>query len=168
MSGAAYVWGLPLGAVAGLRAFSAPALAVWAVRLGRLDLAGGFGSLFGNAAVRWGVTALAFAELVVDQLPSTPSRTVPVQFAGRVIMGTLSGAAIGASGASAGRGIREHRYLRKATLGAWAGFAGAILGTLAGSRVRAHLARVLHSDHRAALIEDAVAISSAVLVGIAL
>ena len=33
---------------------------------------------------------LALGELVTDQLPTTPSRTVPVQFGTRIVMGALS------------------------------------------------------------------------------
>jgi uncharacterized membrane protein len=50
--------------------------------------------------VRWILTVLALGELVTDQLPSTPSRTVPVQFAGRIVTGALSGAKIGVSSGS--------------------------------------------------------------------
>ena len=37
-------------------------------------------AFLGNVWVRWILTALALVELVIDQLPSTPGRTVPVQF----------------------------------------------------------------------------------------
>jgi uncharacterized membrane protein len=42
-------------------------------------------AFMGYAWTPWIITVLAVAELVTDQLPSTPSRTVPVQF------GTLGG-----------------------------------------------------------------------------
>lgn len=48
---------------------------------------------------------LALGELVTDQLPTTPSRTVPLQFGTRVITGGLSGAAIGASGGAVATGL---------------------------------------------------------------
>jgi uncharacterized membrane protein len=104
--------------------------------------------------VRWILTALALGELVTDQLPGTPSRRVPMQFGARVVTGAFSGAAVGAAaGLTLG--------------GAVAGAVGAVIGTLAGSRFRARLARAFHNDHPAALVEDAVAIGGAVLVGMA-
>ena len=66
----------------------------------------------------------------------------------------LSGAAIGAAA--------DH-----ALAGALAGLVGAVVGTLGGSRARARLAGAFHNDHPAALIEDAVAIGGALLIGIA-
>jgi len=153
MNGSTYVVALLFGVIAGLRTFTAPAVVAWATHLGRLDLAGGWLSFFGNVWVRLILTVLACTELVVDQLPTTPSRTVPVQFAGRLIMGALSGAAVGASA--------DHTLE-----GAVAGLAGAVIGTLGGSRARARLASAFRNDHPAALIEDAVAIGGALLVGI--
>ena len=154
MSAPAFLVAFLFGVIAGLRTFTAPAVVVWAVHLGRLDVTGSWLQFLGNVWVRWVSTALALVELIVDQLPTTPSRTVPMQFAGRLIMGTISGAAIGAS---AGQALE----------GGIAGFVGATIGTLGGSRARAWLANALHNDHPAALIEDAVAVGGALLIGIA-
>jgi uncharacterized membrane protein len=126
----------------------------WAVHFGRLDLTGSWIAFLGNAWVRWLLTALALGELITDQLPTTPNRTAPVQFAGRLITGTLSGYAIGASA--------DHPFE-----GALGGLLGAAIGTLGGSRARARLAGAFHNDHPAALIEDVVAIGGALLIGIA-
>ena len=94
---------------------------------------------------------LAIVELITDQLPKTPSRTVPMQFGTRIVLGALSGAAIGASqGALTG--------------GLIAGGIGAVIGTLGGAKVRAALARSFGRDLPAALIEDVVAIGGAVLI----
>jgi uncharacterized membrane protein len=124
----------------------------WAVHLGHLDLTASWPAFLGDTRVRWVLTAFALFELVVDQLPGTASRTVPWQFAGRLITGTLSGAAIGTS---AGHAL----------WGALAGLVGAVVGTLGGVRVRTWIARALHNDHAAAVIENAVAIGGAVLLG---
>ena len=61
---------------------------------------------------------------MTDQLPTTPSRTVPVQFGTRLVSGALSGGAIGLSGGGLAGG-------------AIAGVLGAVLGTsvAAGSAV---------------------------------
>ncbi len=150
-----YLLALLLGIVAGLRAMTAPAMVSWVAHLGWLDLSGTWLAFLGNAWARWLLTLLALGELVTDQLPSTPSRTVPVQFGARIATGALSGAAIGAgSGALIG--------------GLLAGIAGAVIGTLGGSVFRARLAATFGSDRPAALIEDAVAIGGALLIGVAL
>ncbi len=150
-----YLLALLIGIVAGLRAMTAPALVSWAAHLGWLDLSGTWLSFFGNFWVRCILTLFALVELVTDQLPSTPSRTVPVQFGARIATGALSGAAIGAgNGAMIG--------------GLLAGIVGAIIGTLGGREFRARLAKAFGSDRPAALIEDVVAIGGALLIGVAL
>jgi uncharacterized membrane protein len=150
-----YLLALLIGIIAGLRTFTAPAAVAWATHFGRLDLGGTWLAFFGNVWVRWILTALALVELVVDQLPSTPSRTVPVQFGGRILTGALSGAAVGAAGGSWVGGLL-------------AGVVGAVVGTLGGRAVRARLAAAFGSDRPAAFIEDAVAIGGALLIGVAL
>src|SRR6185503_19058588 len=89
-----YLLALLIGVVAGLRAMTAPALVAWAAHLGWLDLSGTWLAFLGNVWARWILTLAALGELVTDQLPSTPSRTVPVQFGARIVMGAFSGAAI--------------------------------------------------------------------------
>jgi uncharacterized membrane protein len=150
-----YLLALLIGIIAGLRAMTAPAAVAWATYLGRLDLGGTWLALLGNVWVRWILTALALVELVTDQLPSTPSRTVPVQFGARILTGTLSGAAVGAVGGSWVGGLL-------------AGAVGAVVGTLGGRAFRSRLAAAFGSDRPAAFIEDAVAIGGALLIGVAL
>jgi uncharacterized membrane protein len=150
-----YLLALLIGIVAGLRAMTAPALVSWAAYLGWLNLNGTWLAFLGNAWTHWILTLFALGELVTDQLPSTPSRKVPVQFATRIVTGGLSGAAIGAgSGALVG--------------GLLAGIAGAVIGTLGGSAFRGRLAAAFGSDRPAAIIEDVVAIGGALLIGVAL
>lgn len=140
-----------IGIIAGLRAMTAPAAVSWAARMGWLNLAPTPLAFLGYAFTPWIFTVLALVELVTDQLPSTPSRTVPPQFGGRIISGGLSGAAIGAAfGALA--------------VGLIAGVLGAIAGTLGGRVFRAKLASTFGSDPPAAFIEDAVAIGGAILI----
>src|SRR5438132_10608369 len=98
-----YLLALLIGIVAGLRAMTAPAMVCWAAHLGWLDLSGTWLAMLGYVWERWMLTLFALGELVTDQLPSTPSRTVPVQFGTRIVTGAISGAAIGAgSGAMIG------------------------------------------------------------------
>jgi uncharacterized membrane protein len=150
-----YLLALLLGLIAGLRAMTAPAMVSWAVHLGWLDLGGTWLAFLGNAWVRWVLTILALGELVTDQLPSTPSRTVPVQFGTRIVMGALSGAALGAADGVIFGGLL-------------AGIVGAVIGTIGGRAFRARLATAFGSDRPAAIIEDAIAIGGALLIGVAL
>ena len=150
-----YLLALLIGVVAGLRAMTAPAVVSWAAHLGWLDLSGSWLAFLGNVWFRWILTLFALVELITDQLPTTPSRTVPVQFGARIVTGALSGAAICAS--------------RGAPLGGLcAGILGAVLGTLGGRAARARLAKVFGSDRPAAFLEDAVAIGGALLIGVTL
>lgn len=150
-----YLLALLIGIIAGLRAMTAPAAVTWAVYLGRLDLSGTWLAFLDNVWARWILTALALVELVADQLPSTPSRTVPVQFGARLATGTVSGAAVGAAGGSWVSGLV-------------AGMVGSVVGTLGGRAFRARLAAAFGSDRPAAFIEDAVAVGGALLIGMAL
>jgi uncharacterized membrane protein len=147
----AFLLVLLIGAVAGLRALTAPAAVSWAAHIGWLSLGDTPLAFLGYRWTPWVLTALALAELVTDQLPSTPSRTVPMQFGARILTGALSGAAIGAPfGSPIVVGI--------------AGIAGAVTGTFVGRAVRAKLADAFRKDMPAAFIEDAVAILAAVAV----
>lgn len=143
-----------IGIVAGMRAMTAPAAIAWAARLGKLGLSGTWLAFIGYAWTPWILTLLAAGELVTDQLPSTPSRTVPVQFATRILMGAVCGAAL-----TAGAGSM--------LLGAIVGIAGAVAGTLGGHAVRARLAASFGRDLPAALLEDAIAIGAALAVVLA-
>jgi uncharacterized membrane protein len=144
----AFVLPVLIGVVAGLRAMTAPAAVSWAAWAGWLDLAATKLAFFGYAFTPWIFTALALAELITDQLPTTPSRTVPIQFGTRIIIGALCGGAIGASGGALVPGVV-------------AGVAGAVVGTLGGRAFRAWLAGALGNDRPAALIEDLVAVGGA-------
>jgi uncharacterized membrane protein len=151
----AFVLPVLIGVIAGLRTMTAPAAVSWAARIGRLNVGPTGFAFLGYAVTPWIFTVLALGELVTDQLPTTPSRTVPIQFGTRLVTGGLSGAVIGASGGAL-------------IMGLVAGIVGAIIGTLGGRRFRAGLAAALGSDRPAALIEDAVAIGGAFLIMAAL
>lgn len=150
-----FVLPLLIGIVAGLRTMTAPAAVSWASRVGWLNVEATPLAFFGYTFTPWVFTALALGELVIDQLPTTPSRTVPIGFGARIIAGALCGGAIGASGGALVTGLI-------------AGIAGSFIGTLGGRAFRAWLAAVLGSDRPAAFIEDAVAIGGAFLIMVAL
>jgi uncharacterized membrane protein len=97
---------------------TAPALVSWTAYLGRMHLESTWLAFLGYAWTPYILSALALAELVVDQLPKTPSRKVPMQFGGG-----LCGTALRASGGTwIGRLV--------------AGAIGAIAGTLGGYEFR--------------------------------
>jgi uncharacterized membrane protein len=150
-----YVLALLIGVVAGLRAMTAPAAVSWAAHLGWLPLQDTPLAFLGFTATPYIFTVLAIVELITDQLPKTPSRTVPMQFGVRIVLGGLCGAAIGAAHGGLPGGLI-------------AGVVGAVIGTLGGARARGALARAFGRDLPAALIEDAVAIVGAVLIVMAL
>src|SRR4051812_43245027 len=107
---------LLIGVIAGLRALTAPAAVSFAARFCHLGLAGTPLAFMGYKWTPWIFGALALAELVTDQLPTTPSRKIPMQFGARIVMGGLAGGAIGASKEMMVAGIM-------------AGIVGAVIGT---------------------------------------
>jgi uncharacterized membrane protein len=146
---------LAMGIVAGLRAMMPLAAVSWGARLGYLDLSTTGLAFLGSAWLPWVFTVLALGELVTDQLPSTPSRTVPMQFGARLVTGGFAGAAIGLAHGSMLTGLL-------------AGVIGAVIGTLGGRAFRGRLAAAFGQDPPAAFIEDAIAIVSAVILIIGL
>lgn len=140
-----------LGGVAGLRTMTAPAAVACAANLGWLNLSGTWLSFFGSPWAVLILVILAIAELVTDQLPSTPSRKVPQQFAARIVSGAVTGAALG---------MPYGTWLA----GLVSGLIGAVIGTLGGAKARARLAAMFGKDAPAAFIEDAVAILAALII----
>jgi len=150
-----YLLALLIGIIAGLRAMTAPAAISLAAHFGLLGLGGTWLAFLGNPFTPWIFLILAIGELITDQLPSTPSRTVPVQFITRVLSGALTGGAVGV-------------VTGPLWIGAIIGAVGAVIGTLGGRAARAKIATAFGKDRPAALIEDAVAIGGAVLIVLAL
>lgn len=147
----ALLFALIIGVVAGLRAVTAPAAVAFAARFGGLNLAGTPLAFLGYAWTPWIFALFAIGELITDQLPTTPSRKVPVQFGARVVMGGLAGGAIGAASGMLAAGVAL-------------GVVGAVVGTLGGAALRARLAAAFGQDRPAALVEDLVAIGLAVMI----
>jgi uncharacterized membrane protein len=143
-----YALALLIGIIAGLRTLTAPAAISWAAWSGRLALEGSWLAFLGYSWTPWILTLLALGEFVGDQLPSAPSRTVPMQFGARLLSGAICGAAIGS----------PHDAMLGGLL---AGVVGAIIGTLGGHALRLRLAAAFKKDMPAAFIEDAIAIAGA-------
>ncbi|MBP2489620.1 DUF4126 family protein (plasmid) [Rhizobium leguminosarum] len=142
---------LLIGVISGLRAMTAPAAVAWGAALGWFDVSQTPLAFMGYKWTPWIFTLLAIVELITDQLPSTPSRKVPVQFGARIVMGALAGATIGAASGLLFGGLI-------------AGVIGAVIGTYGGAAVRGRLAASFGKDLPAALIEDAVAVIGALLI----
>jgi uncharacterized membrane protein len=146
---------LVLGVLTGLRTLAAPTAASIAARSGRLDPGSGWLSFLRLTWTPWILVVFAIAELIGDQLPSTPSRTVPLQFGARIVASALAGAAVGQS-------------VSATIAGAGAGTLGAVIGTLGGRAFRGALANAFGRDRPAAFIEDAVAYGGVLLALVAL
>ncbi|MEO8757198.1 MAG: DUF4126 family protein [Devosia sp.] len=142
---------LVLGITAGLRSVMPLAALSIGAYLGWIDLNGTWAAFVGNIITMVILVALALAELVGDQLPTTPSRKVPPQFGARIVSGGLAGLVLG---------WPSGNWIAGLILGA----IGAALGTLGGASARAWLAKLLGRDLPAGLIEDVVAAAAAILV----
>ena len=139
------VFALLIGVVAGLRALTPPAVVAWGALFGWLPVEGTWAEWVGHPITVAVLTVLLVVELVTDQLPKTPSRTVPPQFIARLVTGAFAGAVIGAGS--------HHTFL-----GIGAGVLGAVLGTLAGYQARSRLVSRTGRDLPIALTEDAIAV----------
>ncbi len=137
-----------LGIACGLRAIVGLAAVSWAANSQELPLQETWLSFLGNRFTPYITSFLALGEIINDKLPKTPSRLVPPQFGARIVMGALTGTAIGLS--------RGHL-----AIGIVAGIIGSVVGTLAGSKARAFAAKLFGRDLPAALLEDVLAIALA-------
>lgn len=137
-----------LGIVCGLRVMVGFAAASWGAYSQQIPLEGTWLSFLGFRFTPYITSLLAVGEIINDKLPKTPSRLVPPQFGTRVVMGALTGTAIGLS----------HGHL---VMGLLAGLIGSVVGTLAGSKARAFAAKLFGRDLPAALLEDVLAIALA-------
>lgn len=142
-----------IGIIAGLRAFTAPAVVCWAAHFGWLNLHGSHLAFMGSMIAVVIFTIFALVELTSDKLPKTPSRTTPAPLTFRVVTGALSGAALGIAGAQS--------IAFCAVLGA----IGAIVGAFAGYQVRHKIVTGLHvRDYGVALLEDVIAVGGGLLI----
>jgi uncharacterized membrane protein len=126
------------------------AAASWAANRQQIPLEGTWLSFLGFRFTPYITSLLAIGEVINDKLPKTPSRLVPPQFGGRVAMGALTGSAIGLS--------QGHLII-----GALSGIIGSVVGTLAGAKARAFVAKLFGRDFPAALLEDILAVALAVV-----
>lgn len=141
-----YVTSFGLGLVAGMRNMTACAALAWAASEGRTR-----GNLIPvGPGARMLATGAAMAEMAGDKMPFAPDRRIPPSFALRLAVGAFGGWAL------AGRRSSPE-------IGAMAGVAGAVAGTLLGRAARGPDSRTAPGRANG-LAEDAVAVGLAVLV----
>jgi uncharacterized membrane protein len=135
-----------LGFIAGLRTTLGPTFVSWAAWLGILNVEHTPFAFMGNRYTHIIFTALAVGEVIVDKLPSTPSRKAPGPFITRTLSGVFTGATVGAA-------------FHSIPVFTFVGAIGSVAGTLGGAAGRAKLASLFHRDLPAAIVEDIVAIA---------
>ncbi len=142
-----------LGGLTGLRTFTPIAVLAWTLRFRYMHIPGSSLHFLHTWAAVIILTLLAFGEIVMDKLPSTPSRLKPPGIIGRVIFGFICGMV---SGQAWGANWETCAAV---------GVVGAILGALLGYEVRKGWVHTFHwHDLPVALIEDMVAVGGSILV----
>jgi uncharacterized membrane protein len=140
-----------LGVIAGLRSATPAAALAWGASFGWLPIAGTWAGLLAHPFARYLLGVAAAGEWIGDKLPTTPSRKAPGPFVGRVLSGALCGAVLATPGGMT-------------VVGAVAGAAGAVAGTLGGYEARTRLARTVGRDLPVALVEDVIAVAGALAI----
>src|SRR3984885_3515431 len=141
------------GVISGLRTFTGTATVAWGLHLGWCNVGSSRLAFVGSTAGAIIFSLLAFAELVVDKLPSTPSRTSARGLIGRFIFGGFAGAILATAGGES------------PMLGAVLGGGGGIAGAFGGHWVRTRTVKALKCpDFVIAILEDAVAIGGGLFI----
>jgi uncharacterized membrane protein len=131
---------LGLGAIAGLRSMSAPALLARSVRRGDLDAPNV--PVLGSPKISGLLALLAIGEMIADKTPFVPARTSAPALIGRLLSGALVGATLFASEG------------RRGNSGAVLGALSALAAAYAGERLRSAGARKGIPDPILATLED--------------
>ncbi len=148
-----YVGTAAIGAVAGMRAMSAPAMITHVAKAGLLSVGERQLELLSSPRAVYPTLVLAIGELIADKLPFMPKRTAVPSLIGRAITGGLSGAAL----ASAKR--------RSRLIGAVIGAAAAVGAAYGAYHLRRQTVRKLKiPDPVVAVIEDALVVGCGMLV----
>lgn len=131
---------LGLGAIAGLRSMSAPALLARSVRRGDLDAPNV--PVLGSPKISGLLALLAIGEMIADKTPFVPARTSAPALIGRLLSGALVGATLFASEG------------RRGNSGAVLGALSALAAAYAGEGLRSAGARKGIPDPILATLED--------------
>jgi len=150
----ASVLAIGIGAVAGLRPMTAPAVMACALKRRWMRPGDSPFSRIISASASKRIAKLAISELIADKLPFTPSRLNAAPLASRVMSGAICGASI------------HGTVKRPLAEGAVLGGLGALAGAVGGYHLRERLKRNM-PDFAGALLEDALALAgSAVIVAL--
>ncbi|WP_437580544.1 DUF4126 family protein [Sorangium sp. So ce887] len=138
-----------LGMVTGMRSMLGVRLLAASARRGAFDgQRGSFWRTLRSPGAQRALSVLAGGELLMDKLPSAPSRLARGPLGARLLIGALLGAAVGTQS--------PERNMRFA--GAVVGAAAAAIGALVGNRARVWLDRGTRIPAPvAAVVEDAIA-----------
>ena len=140
-----------IGAVAGLRALTAPAVLAWAAKRRWIRLRNSPFAAILSAKASKRITDLAISELITDKLPFTASRLKAGPLASRIVSGAVCGATI--------YGVAERPLAEGAVLGG----VGALAGAFAGYYTRKRLSGDM-PNLGIAVLEDALAIGGGVVI----
>src|ERR1700750_1700653 len=141
-----------IGLFAGLRSLTPPAAVAWAVHLGWIRLARPL-SLIGSLPAVIILSLLAVTEIIMDKLPSTPSRTAPPGLIARIVTGGLTGACVSVGGG------------KSAFVGAALGVIGVVVGCFGVYQARARLVKSLSMpDFYIAMLEDLIAFGGSFII----
>jgi uncharacterized membrane protein len=141
-----------IGALAGLRTFTPPAVVSHAARRSLVPLRRSRLRFLRSSGAANTIAALAIGELVADKLPSMPSRLEAGALTARAASGAVCGAAIASARRSSGKTIAA---------GAVLGGLAALAGACTGYHVRRQLSLKLNvPDPAVAVVEDILAIGA--------
>jgi uncharacterized membrane protein len=142
-----------MGAAAGIRTFTAPAVIAQLARRGELEISCDYLGALAKPIAAHALAVLAVSEIIADKLPMTPNRTDLGGLIPRIVSGALCGATLGCA--------QEQSF----GAGALAGALGAVSGTFASFYLRRLLTKSVGiPDLPVALIEDALAVGISVYV----
>jgi uncharacterized membrane protein len=148
-----------LGALAGLRAFTPPAILSQAAHRNLIPIRRSPMRLLRTSTAANLLALFAVGELVGDKLPFTPSRLELAPLAFRTASGAICGSVISWSGSRGRRGAKP------AALGALVGGLAALAGAFAGFHLRQATAqRFGVPDPAIAVVEDMVAIAGSIAI----
>ncbi len=140
-----------MGAVAGMRSMSAPAMLGQVAKAGLLPEHHSRFDFLSDPKVAYPVMALAIGEVVFDKLPFMPKRTKVPSLVGRAITGGLTGASISSS------------KKRSALIGAAIGAAVAVGASYAAYHLRRKASEKIPGTV-VGLLEDAIAAGTGMIV----
>jgi uncharacterized membrane protein len=145
-----------IGTASGLRSMTGPAMLANAAKPGDFHLPGGSWEFLESTTTARALAVCAAGELIADKLPFMPARIAPPALLARAALGAACGAALYS---------KDRRpAISPAIQGALLGLGGALAASFAGYYLRRAATQRGVPDLAAALVEDGVALGTAVAV----